>query len=839
MLRTNVKLDTIDLDIQTLIIDCLSHKIQKKAIRIKMNNEDNIERQRRGSENLEDSPVVVETVSSEEEGIDTDHGQSHPADRVLSGAAVQPRRAPDFEHEIDSQNQSGIDNEFEEAQAYLYEEEPAHPAGEALASPSSRPTLDRSQEATVYGIPPTASMLQHPEEEVVFEEHSKFHTSWDESKIESQDGTYGGTRADRAQTSQDENQPPDHRHNNLSVEQSKAGKIWFDDGSPLPRTNRRSEDPVNELQNNARRQSQAVFGSPAPSSRPRTGPNYEAPRTTFSRKAQQTQGDPDGGDDPPSDSSSTTTNSSNGPTCLTCGGRHRTEDCPRGVTTPRPQLQSPPQNRRTTQPHQHYTRAEARVRPINGLHTDLKIRTIPIEPHVFEVSTSLDREDRMKLSPEDKIPFDKQAGGYVLNKGNKLRVYSEHDKDKDLLMQNQWFQYQLKSLSDHTDRMDIGNRDVCTVVVPVNLMNSPEIEPKTYNLFDDYPLLTPEIVATSNAYYNRWVDAPYIKDNLTLLYNLCKSNTEEILFAKSLEMYEEYHPMQQGGTLIFQIVCGKIHTFSEQKLEYLKLKVETLRISSLEGENVETAVSLLNAAYKTFHSVSTPTLDRLPREWSKTLIKVLQTTSVPAFNKVFALEASEARRDADKNGGQPIWPSHEQLVNLATAVYRRMSQTNQWNVSKGSRHKALTMAPVKEPRGPPRDTSNMTCWNCGKKGHSAWECKKPKDPAAMERNRKAFRNRKPNGQKPGGANRSPRHATIDGKPMIMNKQGAYVLDQKLYRAQQQGALQALAAMADRDDQDRSSPPELDHVVQPQAHVAAPQSPAHVQTVQEALRHLIE
>jgi hypothetical protein len=135
---------------------------------------------------------------------------------------------------------------------------------------------------------------------------------------------------------------------------------------------------------------------------------------------------------------------------------------------------------------------------------------------------------------------------------------------------------------------------------------------------------------------------------------------------KCLEEYEMFHPMQQGGPLILFLVLKKVHNASEQHLEHLKDKVEILKVSDLEGENVDTAVSLINAAYLIFISSSTATQSRVPPEWSKTLIQVFQTTTVPEFNQIFKDEEKDARRDADKNGGQPQWPTHEQLTRLAT-----------------------------------------------------------------------------------------------------------------------------------------------------------------------------
>jgi hypothetical protein len=83
-----------------------------------------------------------------------------------------------------------------------------------------------------------------------------------------------------------------------------------------------------------------------------------------------------------------------------------------------------------------------------------------------------------------------------------------------------------------------------------------------------------------------------------------------------------FHPMQRGGPLIVFLVLKKVHNAPEQHLELLKHKVETLNTSDFEGENADTAFSLINAAYAIFISSSTATQSCVPPEWStsKTLI---------------------------------------------------------------------------------------------------------------------------------------------------------------------------------------------------------------------------
>ena len=57
------------------------------------------------------------------------------------------------------------------------------------------------------------------------------------------------------------------------------------------------------------------------------------------------------------------------------------------------------------------------------------------------------------------------------------------------------------------------------------------------------------------------------------------------------------------------------------------------------------------------------------------------------------------------------------------------------------------------------------------------DCPEPRDEARIAKNRAAFQ--KANPYPRSGSNRGPQHKTSsDGKPLIQNKVGAYVLDQK-------------------------------------------------------------
>ena len=195
-----------------------------------------------------------------------------------------------------------------------------------------------------------------------------------------------------------------------------------------------------------------------------------------------------------------------------------------------------------------------------------------------------DKTLRTTLTAEDRISFDREASGYVLNKGNKLRPLIGETKDLDFLKNVGNFRYQTTTLRKHCIQFD--TYDVCHIVSPINIKEGPELHPETYDLLLDYPKLTVEMVALSCSWYNRWVSNSYIGENMTLIYNMTKKNTEDEMFGKALETYEKFHPMQQGGPLILMLILQYIHNDSEQYVEHLQKQVKNLKISKIEGDNV-------------------------------------------------------------------------------------------------------------------------------------------------------------------------------------------------------------------------------------------------------------
>ena len=413
----------------------------------------------------------------------------------------------------------------------------------------------------------------------------------------------------------------------------------------------------------------------------------------------------------------------------------------------------------------------------------LTIKSTPTDVHCLQPVRTWNKLERKDLDSETKQLFVKSATGYVLTKSNKLTVFSMQDADDDKLKQLNSLQTQLKLLRAHMQNYDI--LDVFTIVVPSDVMKTPILTDYYFDLLRDYAKLDDSVVANSCAWYNMWVREAYVQENMAYTYTLLQNNTTESLWNKCLEEYEEYAPSQQGGPLMFFLIIRRIQSNSETAIEHLKKQIKNLKLRDLPGENVDTVVSLIKTTYQALENASTPEHTYIPEDFPQTVLKVLQTSSVRRFNDAFDREETQVRHEANKFGGRPQWPPLNQILNLATNTYHEMQAENTWNVSSQSKKRAyLGSTPSGSGASSAPKRFKLLCWNCGEEGHGLRDCKEDRNEANIEKNKQKFQALKrkydsTKGKSNGKSGDKPKRKTgSDGKPYVLNKKGAYVLDQK-------------------------------------------------------------
>lgn len=400
----------------------------------------------------------------------------------------------------------------------------------------------------------------------------------------------------------------------------------------------------------------------------------------------------------------------------------------------------------------------------------MKIKSIGTQnpnPSLPLQSRTWDKTKRATLEPDIRNIFQEKATRYVLPKNNKLqiRVSDANDELKHVYS----LRAQLTSLRDHLYQMDID--DVFTIVCPVDVKTTNALHPEHYDLFRDYLKLKPIEVAASSKYYATWVDEPYLIENMAISLAFLKANTEETLWQRCSDDSLEFPPETRGGPLMFSLIMQRIQDSSELAMSNLLTQLRTLKISDISGENVAEAVDMIRATYTLLVDSSTPERNYIPEDFEKTLLRIFQTTSVKPFNDMFLQEETEALRVAYKTNSPAKYPDAESTLQLASGLYSGMRST--WNgATSGASFNYK---------------NTLTCWNCGKTGHGTRSCPSPKDDARITANRTKWEQANPEKAKQRSqrkGNRPKRKTGTDGKPLILNCKGVYVLDQAKHRLAQ-------------------------------------------------------
>lgn len=375
-----------------------------------------------------------------------------------------------------------------------------------------------------------------------------------------------------------------------------------------------------------------------------------------------------------------------------------------------------------------------------------------------------DKTQRHELTPEARLAFLKAATGFVLPKGNKLSLPKSNPSGDQMLAHVENLNHQVKTLQEHFFTYDIG--DTFTIMIPISVQSVINIEREKFNLFEDYSVLHPSHVANSNAWYKTWVKNEYIQEDMAITYRTLQNNCDEDLWATCRELYDDFRPVQQGGPLMLILLLQRIQNQSEQALDHLKKQVEELKLNKIEGEDVEQVIRLIKSTYRVLKNSSTKTRSYVPLEFTKTVFQIFQTSTVSQFNDIFYTWEQEILIKADLKGVKPVWPSLSEVIRLAKNSYSRLKSAGLWDdPKKSAKGYTAQLTPNRPQSSTPR---KLLCWNCGSDNHLLNDCTVKRNQDKIDEARRKFR-----------AMRRPKHKTsADGKPLIRNKNGAYVLDSK-------------------------------------------------------------
>ena len=246
--------------------------------------------------------------------------------------------------------------------------------------------------------------------------------------------------------------------------------------------------------------------------------------------------------------------------------------------------------------------------------------------------------------------------------------------------------------------------DVFNIVVPDQdqVTNPGAIDTsKSRYLFDCYASMTLDDIKTSIAHF-RTYGQDYHLQNLQWSEEFFKASSDPNLRRKILEKTSDLGPLEQGGPAYFFFMIQTILHVSEEGARVMLKKLQTMKLSSFQGEDVDKVVSLLRASLERLDAIN-----KTPFDIEKQLFKVFRSCSVPEFSEFFkTMEFNHAL-------GTSAF-SVEEILSIAEDQYQKLS--GEWNTH------------ISKPSSFLSSSRQTICWNCGKKDHTIGNCPEPRDP---------------------------------------------------------------------------------------------------------------
>ena len=358
----------------------------------------------------------------------------------------------------------------------------------------------------------------------------------------------------------------------------------------------------------------------------------------------------------------------------------------------------------------------------------LTIETLDIEATASEQGPLYPKESRDKMTMDKCNDLFKEA--VKLNQAHYDFTSMNRTDERRL---DDLYNMSIMIAKTKASHQQYGMCEVFTAVFPLS-EGSRTLEDKHLDLYTQYDEITEEEVAASCEWYNKWTAKEYYRDNLTLTFKHLENNMTHRLFDKCFERYDTYPPIQQGGPLLFVIMMKTLVSSSEEATQHLKDMVKNLKSADFKGENVLRVVSLIRGAYKCLKWIK-----RVPDRFVDQILTVLQTSSVPTFNKyfehyshTFSMLMDMAEMDWREKDVMDI----DKLLRIAEKKYNSLVSSGEWSgiKSRGSRSTFSSQADTSVNTAS-NGTKKPVCWNCGEVGHTFYNCPKPKDDKQIESNR--------------------------------------------------------------------------------------------------------
>ncbi len=268
-----------------------------------------------------------------------------------------------------------------------------------------------------------------------------------------------------------------------------------------------------------------------------------------------------------------------------------------------------------------------------GLHSNLK----KTHDQALGTPAFVTRQNRPKLDAKDLEKLVKSMlTPFANEKFDTINKVSSTTLDIDRIQYSASVAHMLTKVSSHFTSYDLGLAFTQFPVVDFSgSMPSWDLS-TTINLFESYDQITPDIAAKTVKFMRECMLDDELPKELTwtheFLLSICESASGENSLARIVrgetDSIKSTNDLMFGGPLTLILILKHISSSSEKSIQSLKESIPKINISTTSGENIDQLCNAFSYILRRLDTTAMPNL-------SMDLLKVMQTTSHPDFNKVF------------------------------------------------------------------------------------------------------------------------------------------------------------------------------------------------------------
>jgi hypothetical protein len=172
---------------------------------------------------------------------------------------------------------------------------------------------------------------------------------------------------------------------------------------------------------------------------------------------------------------------------------------------------------------------------------------------------------------------------------------------------------------------------------------------------------------------------------------------------------------EKGGPVYLVMMIKKIISTSQTALRGLQKKLENMKLTDYDGENVRDCVSFVRGANQILQDHK-----NVPSDIANIILEVFEHSSCERFvTKVTQIRNSIELRTKDYQV--------DEILNILEEDYTDKLGSGKWTAKDSSKNEGSAFSLT---------LSYMMCFNCGKFGHGVRNCPEPIDEAAIAKRKK-------------------------------------------------------------------------------------------------------